>query len=282
MLLILAPAGYSSADDSIVHNSFELKLFNDSNDDLTDPLFSNVTYYYDTYTNAQGTIYKMKARFTLNIVPSKLMITSNDGEYSISVKVDGLTSWAGDAGLKIGLNSDDTELNAYLTNNNGFSMTFKDNNNMNARVQPNICYTLSASTIYEDVETTVEPETIENISITFEATLSDGLHQIIYISQGQTIETYKVTDGYVIESVPQPDERTDYLFGGWFTENGREVSPGFTVTSEDGDIISYAKWDYIGVEPSIPIIPIIGIIVGAIIAAIVIAIVIYKRKRYPE
>ena len=278
--LLLSTAPLSSAEQ--IENTFRLELTDNTDNDLTDPLFSNVTYHFDTFSSSNGTIYKLRAMYTLNVVPSKLTVVADDGAYYLQVKVEGMTSWAADAGLIIQLTSEENTISSELSKDNDFSQFFKDGENKKAELKPNLDYQLSLNILEDEVETPVPPETITGIKITFEATLKDGLHQIIFISESQTVESYMVPDNYVINSVPEVSERTDYEFMGWFTADGREIVPGTTVTSDDGDIIAYAKWNYIGVDPSSTVYPIVAIIVAAIIASLLLVIIIYKRKRYPE
>ena len=279
--VVFLPLQIPGSNAESAQNAFELKLLNETNNDLTDPLFSNVSYHFDTICNSNGTIYRMKAMFTLDIVPARLVIISEAGLYNVDMKITGLTSWAAGASLKFTLTSDDNTYSAILTQGNNFNQSFKDEDGL-AKIQPNEEFVISACVIENNVETTVPPESLTDIEITFEANLSDGSHQVMFISEGEILQSYIVPDDYMIQTVPTPNDRTDYAFINWSTEDGRVISPGFTVTSNDGDIIAYAKWDYIGADPTSTVYPIVSIIVAAIIATLLLVIIIYKRKRYPE
>ena len=276
----LIMADYSSSD------SFSIRLTDTDDNDLSDPLFGNVIFYFDTHTDALGTIYKMKAMQTIELVPSKVIITSEMGLFEVSVDIDGLEGYLASSGLRFTLSSADETFHADLKSSNDFACTFKDESNNVARFSPNTGYVLGASTL-DNVDTPIAPETITNITITFRANVTDGFHQVTFISQTSTndreiIESYTVPDNYKIEEVPTVT-RSGYIFKGWFTLDKEKIEPGFVVTSEMTDIIAYAEWDEIPASDSggggdqFPYL-IIAIIAGCIIGTLLIVFLFRKRR----
>ena len=270
----------SSAD------SFNIELRDNDDNNLSDPLFSNVIFYFDTYSDSHGTVYKMKAMQTIELVPSKMMITSNEGLFEVSVNMEGLEGYLASSGLRFTLSSTDETFHADLKSSNNFACTFKDESNNVARFSPNIGYVLGASTL-DNVDTPIAPNTITGITITFRANVTDGFHQVTFISQTSTndreiIESYTVPDNYKIEEVPTVT-RSGYIFKGWFTLDKEKIEPGFVVTSEMTDIIAYAEWDEIPASDSggggdqFPYL-IMAIIAGCIIGTLLIVFLFRKRR----
>ena len=248
-------------------------------------MFGNVTFYFDTFTDSHGTVYKMKAMQTIELVPSKLTINSETGLFEINVKIDGLKDYLASSGLRFTLKSTDETFHADLRSSNDFTCTFKDDFNNIARFSPNVGYVLGASTL-DNVDTPISPETITNITITFRANVADGFHQVTFMSQTtsnerEVIESYTVPDNYVIEEVPTVT-RSGYAFKGWFTLDKQEIVPGFVVTPEMTDIIAYAEWEENpasnpGGGDQFPYLIII-LIAGCIIGTLLIIFIFRKRR----
>lgn len=280
IILSVADVSLTSAD------SFSIELKDEDNNSLEDPLFGNVIFYFDTYTDTHGTMYKMKAMQTIELVPSKLMITSEGGLFEVYVDIVGLKDYLASSGLRFTLSSTEETFHADLRSSNNYACAFKDESNNIARFSPNVGYVLGASTL-DNVDTPIAPQTITNIAITFRANVTDGFHQVTFISQTSTndreiIESYTVPDNYKIEEVPTVT-RSGYNFKGWFTLDKEKIEPGFVVTSEMTDIIAYAEWDEIPASESggggdqFPYL-IIAIIAGCIIGTLLIVFLFRKRR----
>jgi uncharacterized repeat protein (TIGR02543 family) len=134
----------------------------------------------------------------------------------------------------------DQHYSADITKDNQFTSYFY-NSAAYAVLDCNKPYSISMTTLGA-VETTVPPEDINDITFTFTVHMAKGNHQIMFVSQDEVVEAYKVMDGYVIDKLPSVS-RTGYDLKGWFLPDGREVTEGFVVTENDGDIIATAEWE---------------------------------------
>ena len=287
VIVTVLAVGIVTSMDTVSADNFELKLTDAGNNDLSDPIFGgNVILYFDSYSDSHGVIYKMKAMQTLELVPSQLLIISEEGLFEVYVDIDGLTDYLASSGLRITLKSDDDTFHADLRSSNGFASAFKDSSGNVAIFNPNMGYMLGATTI-DDVDTPIAPSSITNITITFRANVTSGYHQVVFISEITTnereiVESYTVPDNYVINEVPIVT-RSGYTFKGWYTIDNREVVPGFIVTSDDTDIFVYAEWEALPIDNQVDdsgflwyiIVPIIGSMV-----AVIIGVAIYRKRNH--
>ena len=253
---------------------FEILLLDDSEKKLNDPLFNNVTFYFDT-TNNDGSIeYRLKAMYTVDTVPVKFIVRSNGGSFDVHITMDGLTSFLADTGVRITLTSDTDEFTADLTSSNNYSSIFSSETA--PAFKPNVKYELSITTL-DAYNTEVSPTSIDDIKVTFKANISSGYHQIMFVSENDIIEQYIAPDNYIIDKTPSVS-RIGFDFKGWFTVDGREITDGYVVSPEEGDIVAYAKWESNGEEGFPVAIPIIGGIISALAIAGIIIFVLKKKK----
>lgn len=261
---------------SQLSDQFTLKLLDSDGHDLSDPLFGGeVIIYFDTISTDNGVIYKLKAMLSIKTIPANLVIESTGGLFTLSAKVSGIDSFLNDTGMRITIVNSEDAYCVDLTKSNNFSDDFKHGSNL-AALGPNTYYAVSFNLI-DGYDSTVAPEDVKDITITFQATASEGFHQVMFISQDETIESYMAFDNYVIEEVPSVS-RSGYSFLGWQTPDGKEIAPGYVISSNDGDIIAYAQWEKN--ESNSYLIPVIGGTMGLL--AVVAAIVVFALKKKKE
>lgn len=257
-------------------DQFSLLLTDENGNDLSDPIFGKVIVYFDSFDSQYGTIYKLKAMISIQKIPGYVTIKSDiDGLFKLSTSAVNMDSFLTETGMRITITSDDDIYHADLRSSNNYSADYKADTDTIASLEPNVKYHVSVS-LLDEYESSVAPENVENITITFQATIADGFHQVAFISEGSTIESYMAPDGYVIEHVPEIS-RSGYSFKGWFTPDRKEVTDGYTISSNEGDIFAYAEW-----EPNSEDFPIAIAIVGGIITALVVASIIIlalKKKK---
>ena len=262
----------SESDAEQISDSFSIKLTDSEGNDLSDPLFGDVTIFFDTYTTEYGTIYKLKAMLSIKTVPANILITSTGGLFKLAVAATGVEgSLVEETGLRFTLTNGEDTFNADLKKSNNYSTDFRNGANI-ATLNPNVNYGVSASLI-EGYDSTVEPGDMKNAKITFQAIVADGMHQVMFISEENTIESYMAFDNYVIEKVPTVS-RGGYTFKGWFTPDGREIADGYVISKNEGDILAFAQWEknddsmmlYLGIG-------------GSSIAALLLLLLFLKRRK---
>ena len=266
----IIPSTFTSAESQ--EEAFSLKLTDANGNDLRDPLFGDVTIYFDTYDTPEGTIYKLKAMLSIKTIPANIRITSTGGLFKLSVSATGAGSFLEETGMRFTVIGGDDSLSADLRKENQYSDEFKNGAN-SVIIQPNLDYAVSANLI-DEYESVVVPESVNNIKITFQAEATDGFHEVAFISEGQIIESYLVFDNGIIDHVPQVS-RNGYSFKGWFTPDGREITAGYVISPNEGDIIAVAEWEYIGNNNMIYIAGVGG---GAAAAALLLLLLLKKRK----
>lgn len=235
----MIPSGYSQAEE--ISEPYTLKLTDSDGNDLSDPLFGGkVTFYFDTYDTPYGKIYKLKAMLSIRTMPANLVIHASGGLFKLSVSATGLKSFFDETGMRVSISDGADTYTADMRKSNGFSDDFRNGSNI-ATLEPDVQYSVSFSLI-DGYESAVSPDSVSGITITFQAIAGDGFHQVMFISQNETVESYMAFDNYVIEEVPSVS-RSGYTFNGWYTADGREVSDGFTIAQNDGDIIAFAEWE---------------------------------------
>jgi len=222
-------------------DSFSLNLTDNEGNDLTDPLFGgDVTVYFDTHNNQYGTVYKLKAMISIRVIPANIIIKATGGQFKLGVTASGMDSFLAETGMRISITGDDGTYTADLKSVNNYSDQFK-NAESSVKLNPNVNYAVTINLI-DGYESTVPPESVSNIKITFQATAADGSHQVVFISQDETVESYVAMDNQVIEKTPSVS-RSGYTFKGWFTPDGREITDGYVISPNEGDIIAYAEWE---------------------------------------
>ena len=222
-------------------DSFSLNLTDNNGNDLTDPLFGgDVTVYFDTHNNQHGTVYKLKAMVSIRVIPANIVIKATGGQFKLGVSASGMDSFLAETGMRITITSDDSTYTADLKGVNNYSDQFKNSEN-SVKLDPNVNYTVDICLI-DGYESTVPPESVSNIKITFQATAADGFHQVVFISQDETVESYVAMDNQVIEKTPSVS-RSGHTLKGWFTPDGREITDGYVISPDEGDIIAYAEWE---------------------------------------
>ena len=278
LMCILLPC-YYSADASCdqIEDSFSLKLTDSNGNDLSDPLFGgDVVVFFDTYDTGYGTIFKLKAMLSIRTIPANLVINASGGLFKLAVSASGMGSFLDETGMRITINNGEDTYNADLRKNNNFSAEFRNGGNI-AALDPNVNYSVSVCLI-DSYESTVPPESVKDIKITFQAIASDGFHQVMFISQDEAVESYMAFDNYVIEEVPSVS-RSGYSFKGWYTLDGKEITNGYVISPNDGDIIAYAEWE----KNENSILPIaLGIGGGSALLLGLVVLVALKRKHGGE
>ena len=260
-----------------IEDSFSLKLTDSEGNDLSNPLFGgDVTIFFDTYDTPNGTIYKLKAMLSIRTIPANLIIKASGGLFKLAVSAQGMGSFLTETGMRITITNDDNTYNADLRNSNNYSDEFRHDSNI-AALDPNVNYSVSVSLI-DGYESSIPPESVSNIKITFQAIASDGFHQVMFISQDETVESYMAFDNYVIEKVPDVS-RSGYSFQGWFTPDGRQITDGYVISPNEGDIIAYAEWEK---NESNNTIIYVGIGGGAAAIAGLLLLLLLKKKRDSE
>lgn len=231
----------SESEAESISDSFSIKLTDSEGNDLSDPLFGDVVIFFDTYNTEYGTIYKLKAMLSIKTVPANILITSTGGLFKLAVAATGVEgSLVEETGLRFTLTNGEDTFNADLKKSNNYSTEFRNGANL-ATLDPNVNYSVSASLI-EGYDSTVEPGDMKDAKITFQAIVADGMHQVMFISEDNTVESYMAFDNYVIEKVPTVS-RGGYTFKGWFTPDGREIADGYVISPNEGDILAFAQWE---------------------------------------
>ena len=273
--LISSTIEYSSAEQ--ISDSFSIKLTDVNGNDLSDPLFGGeVTVYFDTYDTTNGIIYKLKAMLSIKTIPANLVINASGGLFKLAVSAQGMGSFLTETGMRITITNDDKTYSADLRSTNSYSDEFRHDGNL-AALDPNTNYSVSVSLI-DGYESPVPPESVSNIKITFQAIASDGFHQVMFISQDETVESYMAFDNYVIEKVPEVS-RSGYSFQGWFTPDGRQITDGYVISPNEGDIIAYAEWEK---DESNNTLIYVGIGGGSALLAGALLLLLLKKKRDSE
>ena len=271
LFLPLIPLAMDGSDGSDTNEPFSLKLTDSEGNDLSDPLFGDVTIFFDTINTHNLTIFKLKAMLAIKTIPAYLKVTSTGGLFKMTVSAEGAGSFLDDTGMRITITDSTNTFTADLTKNGGYLAEFKNGANV-AALDPNVNYSVSANLINE-YNSQVTPESVNNIKFTFQAIASEGFHQVIFMSQDDVVESYVAFDNYVINEVPSVS-RSGYTFKGWFTPDGKEVTAGQVITSDDGDIIAIAKWE----ENENNIIVYIGVGGGVSAAAVLLLLLLKRRK----
>jgi len=256
---------------------FDVKVVDNEGNETDDYLAHR--YTVDTFTDQTGTTFFLKAHLSLQAIPANILIVSDEGEFNLCASITGLSSYLKDSGVRIELRDSDKTYTSDLTESNNFDgVYFRDENGLRAVLQPNTIYPFSIKTL-DDVEHQVAPEKVKDVVVTFSAHLTDGFHQVAFYSEGQLIDTYKLTDGQTIRPTPIV-ERDGYEFNGWFTKNGEQIQEGRVVTENDGDIIAYANWTELSPSSSGTNFNwIIPIIITAVILGLLIIFLVYRRRR---
>lgn len=277
MCLSITPLISFETDGQTIEDSFSIKLTDEYGNDLSDPLFGgDVVIFFDTYNTPHGNIYKLKAMLSIRTIPANLIVEASGGLFKLGVIVNGADSFLKDTGMRITITNGEDSYSADLRDSNNFASEFRNGDNL-AVLDPNINYSVSVSLI-DSYESTVPPESVKDIKITFQATASEGYHQVIFISQDDTVESYMAFDGYVIEKTPSVS-RQGYTFKGWFTPDGREISDGYVISPYDGDIIAIAEWEK---NESSNIGLYVGIGGGSALLVGLLLLVLLKRKKSGE
>ena len=276
-VLIVTPLFTCDSHAEEISDSFSLKLTDSDGNDLSDPLFGgDVTFFFDTYDIKHVTIYKLNAMISIRTVPANLIIHASGGLFRLAVSAKGMDSFIGQTGMRITITNEDNTFNADLTGENKYSTEFKNGENI-AALDPNTNYAVSICLI-DGYESTVPPESVTDVKITFQAIASDGFHQVMFISQDDVVESYMAFDNYVIEEVPSIS-RSGYSFKGWYTLDGKEINNGYVISPNDGDIIAYAEWE----KNENSILPIaLGIGGGSALLLGLVVLVALKRKHGGE
>lgn len=269
-LTVSVPNG---ADAENISDAFSIKLTDSDGNDLSDPLFGGeVTIYFDTYNTEHGTIFKLKAMISIQAVPANIMIASTGGEFKLVASVTGVEgSFVEETGLRFTITNGEDAFNADLKKSNGYFAEFTDGEKI-ATLSPNVNYSVSAS-LPGGYDSSAKPGDMKDAKITFRAILADGTHQVVFISEDQTIESYVAIDNQVIEKVPSVS-RGGYTFKGWFTPDGKEINDGYVISPNEGDVIAFAKWEknddnmilYLGIA-------------GSSIAALLLLLLFLKRRK---
>lgn len=175
---------------------------------------------------------------TLDLVPANVVIKSDSGRYNVSVRFDGLEQWLQDAVMDVTLTSGEKVFHALI--NSRDNHYFLDGEAL-ASFEPGKQYGLAITTT-QGIISDIAPEDIHDIRITFNANLESGYHQVVFISEGEIIDTYVLPDNATISEIPSVS-RSGYSFQGWFTPDGKEVTEGYVISPDEGDIIATAKWE---------------------------------------
>ena len=240
-LVLLLPFYSTTSDAEQIEEVFSIKLTDSEGNDLNDPLFGGeVVIYFDTYHTPNGTIYRLKAMMSIRTVPANIVINASGGLFKLAVSATGLGSFLDDTGMRISITDGENIYDADMRVSNNYSADFRNGANI-ASLDPNVNYAVSISLI-DGYESAVPPESLTDIRITFQAIAADGFHQVMFISQDETVESYMAFDNYVIEEVPSVS-RSGYTFKGWFTPEGKEITDGYVISPTEGDIIAYAEWE---------------------------------------
>ena len=266
------------SDAESIEEPFTLRLTDSEGNDLSDPLFGGeVTVFFDTIDIGGGTyIYKLKAMLAIKTVPANLLVVASGGLFKLSVNASGMGSFLDSTGMRISITDGDSVFSADLKKDNGYSSDFRNGLNI-ATLDPNKNYSVSICLI-DGYESDIPPESVKNITFTFQAMASEGFHQVMFISEDETIESYMAFDNYVIEKVPSVS-RSGYTFEGWFTPDGRQITDGYVISPDEGDVIAFAKWEKSGNNTPI-ILGGVGGGVGAL--ALLLLLFAFKRKKDSE
>ena len=241
VLVALVPMFSSCSNAEQIEEVFSITLTDSEGNDLSDPLFGgDVVIYFDTYHTPDGTVYKLKAMLSVKTVPANVLITASGGLFKLAVSAKGLGSFLEETGMRVTITDGENTYNADMRKSNNYSADFRNGANI-ASLDPNVNYAVSISLI-DGYESTVPPESLTDIRITFQAIAADGFHQVMFISQDETVESYMAFDDYVIEEVPSVS-RSGYTFKGWFTPEGKEITDGYVISPTEGDVIAYAEWE---------------------------------------
>ena len=244
----------------------------DGNKKKIETIIDDAAIYYDTETCASKTIFRMKSTCTIDTIPSYIYISSNSGLFNVEVSTDGLNSYLKESGLEMTLKSEtETFVNHIdpLTNTPDFFM-FNDDK---AELSPNTMYRISISTWREATPSEIVPEDMDNVTITFTASIAKGFHQVTFFNDGEALLSYKVRDGEAITQFPTNLTHANGTFKGWFTPEGVQIYDGYIVTPEDQDIIANATWE----ESNNTLLYIIlGLIVTGIAAS---AFIVFMKKK---
>ena len=194
----------------------------------------------------------------------------------LSAKVNGMDSYLKEIGMKITVTDGEKCFVAHMMDDN-VSINFAGDGN-DSVLDPNKDYSVAIEPINNSYETDVPPEKVKELTMTFQAIAADGCHQVMFISQGETIESYIAFDNEVIEKVPEVS-RSGYSFQGWFTPDGRQITDGYVISPNEGDIIAYAEWEK---NESNNTIIYVGIGGGAAAIAAVLLLLLAKKKHSGE
>ena len=217
---------------------FTINLVDDEGKDAPNVL--EPSYTCDTVTTIAGTTYYLQAHRAISVSSVNLLIESDSGEFNSYVTIYGLSSYLAGSGIRVELSYNEQTFHADLTADNTFTSYFIDQYDTRAILEPNIKYHITVRPL-EDLSSNIPPETVEDVIMEFTAHMKDGFHQIVFISEGEIVSSYKLLDGQAILPLPAV-ERDGYTLDGWFTKDGKQIVEGYVVTADDQDIISYAKW----------------------------------------
>ena len=271
-IVILSSVSPSSSALTVDDLQYEVVLQDESGAKIDDG-YMNTKVMFDTSTDSISTKYYLRTATTLTIPPTNLYIQSDSGTFNSFVTITGLKSYLADSGIRMTITNGDQHYSADLTKENKYTSYF-NNADAYAVLDCNKPYSISMTTLGA-VETTVPPEDINDITFTFTVHMAKGNHQVMFISQDDVVEAYKVMDGYVIDKLPSIS-RTGYDLVGWFLPDGREVTEGFVITENDADIIATAEWKE---NDALTFgLPVVGIIIGELLVGMFIFFLIKKRR----
>ncbi|MBQ3735528.1 MAG: hypothetical protein II855_01205 [Candidatus Methanomethylophilaceae archaeon] len=271
-------AGAIPAEDSSrnteISEGFTLKLTDSDGNDLSDPLFGGkVVIYFDTIDTPNGTIYRLKAMLSIKTIPANLLISAPAGTFKMAASATGFESFLEETGMRITVTDGDKDYSADLLKDNNYSSDFMDGT-ITGAFDPNVNYSVSVN-LMDGYESAVPPEVVNNIALTFQATVAGGIHQVAFISEGETVKSYLAFDGDVISDLPSVS-RSGYSLQGWFTPDGREITEGYVISPDEGDIVAIASWEEKSSNTAIYVA--IGGGSGLLIAALLLLLLLKRRN----
>ena len=253
---------------------FSLRLTDSDGNDLSDPLFGGeVVIYFDTIDTPNGIIYRLKAMLSIKTIPANLLISAPAGTFKMAASATGFESFLEDTGMRITISDGEKDYSADLLKVNNYSSDFKEGT-ITGAFDPNINYAVSVNLINE-YESPIPPEAVNDISLTFQASVAGGIHQVAFISEGEVVKSYLAFDGDVISDIPSVS-RSGYSLQGWFTPDGREITEGYVISPDEGDIVAIASWEEKSSNTAIYVA--IGGGSGLLIAALLLLLLLKRRN----
>ena len=254
------------------HSSFDILLLDEEKNEIK--TLPSMMVYYDTNVKNDTIYFKMKSTAMTDSQPFYLYIESKGGLFNVSVSTLGLNTYLKESGLEFTIDSD---IEKHVCNVGPLAnqIDYFMNGEEVSELSPNTMYKLSITTWHDGIESVVIPEDMDNVILTFTASVAKGFHQVSFFSDGEMIDTYKVRDGEAITEFPPVPPHTG-TFKGWFTPNGVQIYDGYIVSPEDEDIIANATWEESNNS-------MLYIIIGGISAAILGSLlIVFIRKRKGE